>query len=46
MLPERQGNRMDSLVDTTRIEKELAGSRRMTVKQYIESPNSKRGESK
>lgn len=37
MLPERQGNRMDSLVDTTRIEHEFNWKPEMTVKQYIES---------
>ena len=36
MLPERLGNRMDSIVDTTRIEKEFAWKPEMTVKQYIE----------
>lgn len=37
MLPERQGNRMDSIIDTSRIEKEFGWKPEMTVKQYIES---------
>jgi UDP-glucose 4-epimerase len=37
MLPERQGNRMDSIVDTTRIEKEFGWKPEMTVQSYIES---------
>lgn len=36
MLPERQGNRMDSIVDTTRVEKEFGWKPQMTVKKYIE----------
>lgn len=37
MLPERKGNRMDSIVDTTRVEKEFNWKPEMTVQQYIES---------
>jgi UDP-glucose 4-epimerase len=37
MLPERPGNRMDSIVDTTRVEKEFNWKPEMTVRQYIES---------
>ena len=37
MLPERPGNRMDSFIDTTRIEHEFGWKPEMTVKQYIES---------
>ena len=37
MLPERQGNRMDSIVDTSKVEKEFGWKPEMTVKQYIES---------
>ncbi len=37
MLPERKGNRMDSIVDTTRVEKEFGWKPQMTVKQYIDS---------
>ncbi len=37
MLPERKGNRMDSIVDTTRVEKEFGWKPEMTVKEYIES---------
>lgn len=36
MLPERAGNRMDSYVDTTRVEKEFGWKPQMTVKEYIE----------
>lgn len=37
MLPERKGNRMDSVVDTTRIEKEFGWKPEMTVKEYVDS---------
>jgi UDP-glucose 4-epimerase len=37
MLPERQGNRMDSVCDTTRVEQEFGWKPEMTVRQYIES---------
>lgn len=37
MLPERKGNRMDSIVDTTRVEKEFGWKPEMTVREYIES---------
>jgi UDP-glucose 4-epimerase len=37
MLPERKGNRMDSIVDTTRVEKEFGWKPQMTVKEYIDS---------
>ncbi len=37
MLPERPGNRMDSIVDTSRAEKEFGWKTQMTVKQYIDS---------
>jgi len=37
MLPERKGNRMDSIVDTTRAELEFGWKPEMTVKEYIES---------
>ena len=37
MLPERPGNRMESLVDTTRAEQEFGWKTEHTVKEYIES---------
>ncbi|MDO8561378.1 MAG: NAD-dependent epimerase/dehydratase family protein [bacterium] len=37
MLPERPGNRMDSIVDTTRVEKEFGWKPKRTVREYIES---------
>ncbi len=37
MLPERKGNRMDSIVDTARVEKEFGWKPEMTVRQYIDS---------
>jgi UDP-glucose 4-epimerase len=37
MLPERQGNRMESIVDTTRAEQEFGWKTEHTVKEYIES---------
>lgn len=37
MLPERSGNRMDSVVDTTRVEREFGWKPEQTVRQYIES---------
>ena len=37
MLPERKGNRMESLVDTTRAEKEFGWKAEHTVRDYIES---------
>ncbi|MDP3646376.1 MAG: NAD-dependent epimerase/dehydratase family protein [bacterium] len=37
MLPERPGNRMDSIVDTTRVEKEFGWKPEQTVRAYIES---------
>src|SRR3989344_1241628 len=37
MLPERPGNRMDSIVDTTRVEKEFLWKPEHTVRDYIES---------
>lgn len=37
MLPERQGNRMDSIVDTTRAEREFGWKPEHTVREYIES---------
>jgi len=37
MLPERKGNRMDSIVDTSKVEKEFDWKPEMTVKQYIDS---------
>ncbi len=36
MLPERPGNRMDSIVDTTKVEKEFGWKPDMTVREYIE----------
>jgi UDP-glucose 4-epimerase len=36
MLPERKGNRMDSMVDTTRVEHEFQWKPEMTVQHYIE----------
>lgn len=36
MLPERPGNRMDSIVDTSRVEKEFGWKPEMTVREYIE----------
>ena len=35
MLPERKGNRMDSIVDTTKVEREFGWRPQMTVKEYI-----------
>jgi len=37
MLPERKGNRMDSIVDTSRVEKEFGWKPEHTVREYIES---------
>lgn len=37
MLPERAGNRMDSIVDTTRVELEFGWKPEMTLPAYIES---------
>ena len=37
MLPERQGNRMESIVDTTRAEQEFGWKTKHTVREYIES---------
>jgi UDP-glucose 4-epimerase len=37
MLPERPGNRMDSICDTTRAEKEFGWKTEQTVEAYIES---------
>lgn len=37
MLPERPGNRMDSICDTTRAEKEFGWTAESTVENYIES---------
>ncbi|MDO8482018.1 MAG: NAD-dependent epimerase/dehydratase family protein [bacterium] len=37
MLPERPGNRMDSIVDTTRVFQEFGWRPEQTVQQYIES---------
>ena len=37
MLPERKGNRMESVIDTSRIEKEFGWKPQNTVKEYIES---------
>lgn len=37
MLPERKGNRMESIVDTSRIEKEFGWKPQHTVREYIES---------
>ncbi len=37
MLPERPGNRMDSIVDTTRVAKEFGWKPQTTVQEYIES---------
>lgn len=37
MLPERKGNRMDSIVDTSRVEQEFGWKPQMTVKEYIDS---------
>jgi UDP-glucose 4-epimerase len=37
MLPERKGNRMDSVVDTSRVEKEFGWKPQHTVREYIES---------
>jgi len=36
MLPERPGNRMDSIVDTSKAEKEFGWKAEMSVKEYIE----------
>ena len=37
MLPERKGNRMDSIVDTSKVEKEFGWKPEQTVREYIES---------
>lgn len=37
MLPERPGNRMDSIVDTSKVEKEFGWKPEHTVREYIES---------
>lgn len=37
MLPERPGNRMESIVDTTRVEKEFGWKPEHTVREYIEA---------
>ena len=37
MLPERPGNRMESIVDTTRVEQEFGWTTEHMVKEYIES---------
>ena len=37
MLPERKGNRLESIVDTSRVEKEFGWKAEHTVKEYIES---------
>lgn len=37
MLPERKGNRMESIVDTTRVEEEFGWKAEHTVRDYIES---------
>lgn len=37
MLPERKGNRMDSIVDTTKVEKEFGWKAEHTVREYINS---------
>src|SRR3989344_2196644 len=36
MLPERKGNRMDSMVDTSKVEKEFGWKPAVTVKDYID----------
>ena len=37
MLPERKGNRTDSIVDTSKVEKEFSWKPEHTVREYIES---------
>lgn len=37
MLPERKGNRMDSIVDTSKVEKEFGWKPQMTIREYIDS---------
>ena len=37
MLPERQGNRMDSICDTSRVEKEFGWKPEHTIKEYIDT---------
>ena len=37
MLPERKGNRMESVIDTSRIEKEFGWKPQHTVREYIDS---------
>ena len=37
MLPERKGNRMESIVDTTRVEKEFGWKPENNVRDYIAS---------
>ena len=36
MLPERPGNRMDSIVDTSKVEKEFGWKPEHTVREYID----------
>ena len=45
MLPERPGNRMESIVDTTRAEKEFGWKTEHTVREYIESLKQNRAQS-
>ena len=42
MLPERKGNRMESIVDTSRAEKEFGWKTEHTVREYIESLKAKK----
>ena len=37
MLPERKGNRMESIVDTSRVEKEFGWKPEHSVREYVES---------
>ncbi|MEK7479954.1 MAG: NAD-dependent epimerase/dehydratase family protein [Patescibacteria group bacterium] len=43
MLPERQGNRMESIVDTSRAEKEFGWKPQHTVREYIKSLKAQKG---
>lgn len=42
MLPERPGNRMESIIDTSRVEKEFGWKPQHTVREYIASLKSRR----
>lgn len=46
MLPERKGNRMESIIDTSRVEKEFDWKPKYTVKEYIDSIKKQRSRSR